>query len=140
MSAPRFHELTIKRVSPEAAGSVAITFDIPATERETFAFQPGQFLTLRARVDGQDVRRNYSISSPKSRLAKAGELEIGIRPVEGGLFSNWAAQTLKAGARLDVMPPDGRFTVKKQRAIHRVNGQARNGGQIGQRAHSPLLR
>ena len=74
MSAPRFHELTIKRVSPEAAGSVAITFDIPAAERDTFAFQPGQFLTLRARVDGQDVRRNYSISSPKSRLAKAGEL------------------------------------------------------------------
>ena len=120
MSAPRFHELTIKRVSPEAAGSVAITFDIPAAARETFAFQPGQFLTLRAEVAGQDVRRNYSISSPKSRLAKAGELEIGIRPVEGGLFSNWAAQTLKAGTRLEVMPPEGRFVVKKPRAIHRV--------------------
>ena len=127
MSAPRFHELTIKRVSPEAAGSVAITFDIPATERDTFAFQPGQFLTLRARVDGQDVRRNYSISSPKSRLAKAGELEIGIRPVEGGLFSNWAAQTLKAGAKLDVMPPEGRFVVKKPRALHRVGFAAGSG-------------
>jgi len=127
MSAPRFHELTIKRVSPEAAGSVAITFDIPAAERDTFAFQPGQFLTLRARVDGQDVRRNYSISSPKSRLAKAGELEIGIRPVEGGLFSNWAAQTLKAGAKLDVMPPEGRFVVKKPRALHRVGFAAGSG-------------
>src|SRR5574343_527659 len=127
MSALRFHELTIKRVTPEAAGSVAITFDIPAAERETFAFQPGQFLTLRAKVEGQDVRRNYSISSPKSRLAKAGELEIGIRPVEGGLFSNWAAQTLKAGARLDVMPPDGRFVVKKPRALHRVGFAAGSG-------------
>ncbi len=127
MSAPRFHELTIKRVSPEAAGSVAITFDIPAAARETFDFQPGQFLTLRARVEGQDVRRNYSISSPKSRLAKAGELEIGIRPVEGGLFSNWAAQTLKAGAKLDVMPPEGRFTIKKPRAIHRVGFAAGSG-------------
>ena len=127
MSALRFHELTVKRVTPEAAGSVAITFDIPAEARETFNFQPGQFLTLRARVEGQDVRRNYSISSPRSHLTKAGELEIGIRPVEGGLFSNWAAQTLKAGAKLDVMPPDGRFVVKKQRAIHRVGFAAGSG-------------
>ena len=123
----RFHELTVKRVSPEAAGSVAVTFDIPAAERDAFKFEPGQFLTLRARVDGQDVRRTYSISSPRSRLARAGELEIGIRPVEGGLFSNWAVQTLKAGARLEVMPPDGRFTVRKQRAIHRVGFAAGSG-------------
>lgn len=127
MSALRFHELTVKRVNPEAAGSVAITFDIPAAVRDTFNFQPGQFLTLRAKVDGQDVRRTYSISSPHSRLAKAGELEIGIRPVEGGIFSNWAAQTIKAGAKLEVMPPDGRFTVKKQRAIHRVGFAAGSG-------------
>jgi len=127
MSALRFHELTIKRVSPEAAGSVAVTFDIPGDARETFNFQPGQFLTLRTRLDGQDVRRTYSISSPHSRLAKAGELEIGIRPVEGGVFSNWAAQTLKAGDKLDVMPPEGRFTVKKQRAIHRVGFAAGSG-------------
>lgn len=127
MSALRFHELTIKRVSPEAAGSVAITFNIPDAARETFSFQPGQFLTLRTQLGGQDVRRNYSISSPRSRLAKAGELEIGIRPVEGGVFSNWAAQSLKAGDTLSVMPPDGRFTVKKQRAIHRVGFAAGSG-------------
>ncbi|UCV08115.1 2Fe-2S iron-sulfur cluster-binding protein [Dechloromonas denitrificans] len=127
MSAPRFHELTVKRVSPEAAGSLAVTFAIPAAAREAFSFQPGQFLTLRTQINGQDVRRTYSISSPRSRLAKAGELEIGIRPVEGGLFSNWAAQTLKAGATLDVMPPDGRFIVKKQRAIHRVGFAAGSG-------------
>ncbi len=127
MSAPRFHELTVKRVSPEAAGSLAVTFAIPPETRETFAFQPGQFLTLRARVDGQEVRRNYSISSPRSRLATAGELEIGIRPVAGGVFSNWAARSLKAGDTLDVMPPDGRFVVRKQRAIHRVGFAAGSG-------------
>jgi ring-1,2-phenylacetyl-CoA epoxidase subunit PaaE len=92
MSSLRFHELTVKRVSPEAAGSVAVTFDIPAAERDAFKFEPGQFLTLRSRVDGQDVRRSYSISSPRSRLARDGELEIGIRPVRGGVFSNWAAR------------------------------------------------
>ena len=127
MSAPRFHELIVKRVSPEAAGSLAVTFAIPPDARDTFAFEPGQFLTLRATVDGQEVRRNYSISSPRSRLAKAGELEIGIRPVAGGVFSNWAAQSLKAGDKLDVMPPDGRFVVRKQRAIHRVGFAAGSG-------------
>lgn len=127
MSAVRFHSLRIKRVNPEAAGSVAITFDIPDDQREIFDFQPGQFLTLRANLNGADVRRNYSISSPRSRLHKAGELEVGIRPVEGGLFSNWAAQQLKADDTLDVMPPDGRFSVKKPRAIHRVGFAAGSG-------------
>ena len=127
MSALRFQELSIKHVHPEAAGSVAITFDIPEEERERFTFKPGQFLILRATVGGQEVRRNYSISSCRSRLAKTGEIEIGIRPVEGGVFSNWAAQSLKAGDTLQVMPPDGRFVVKKERAIHRVGFAAGSG-------------
>ena len=120
MSALRFHDLTVKRVSPEAAGAVAITLAIPDEAKDSFAFEPGQFLTLRANVAGQDVRRSYSISSPRSRLAARGELEIGIRPVENGLFSNWAAQSIKAGDTIQVMPPDGRFVVKKKRALHRV--------------------
>jgi len=127
MSAPRFHPLTVKRVSPEAAGSVAITFQVPADQRDAFAFEPGQFLTLRAQVNGQDVRRNYSISSPRSRFVQTGELEVGIRPVEGGLFSNWAATAIQVGDTLHVMPPDGRFTIKKARAIHRVGFAAGSG-------------
>jgi len=127
VSFPHFHELTVKRVSPEAAGSLAVTFTIPPEPRDPFPFEPGQFLTVRAKVAGQEVRRNYSISSPRSRLATAGELDIGIRPVAGGVFSNWAAQSLKAGDKLDVMPPDGRFVVRKQRAIHRVGFAAGSG-------------
>ena len=127
MSSPSFHELSIKKVSPEAAGSVAITFDIPSESLEKFHFEPGQFLTLRADVNGQDVRRNYSISSPRSQFLKRGELEIGIRPVEGGVFSNWAVTQLKAGDTLKVMPPEGRFTIKKPRAIHRVGFAAGSG-------------
>lgn len=127
MSSPSFHELAIKRVNPEAAGSVAITFDIPSDSLEKFHFEPGQFLTLRANVNGQDVRRNYSISSPRSQFLKRGELEIGIRPVEGGMFSNWAATQLKAGDKVNVMPPEGRFTIKKPRAIHRVGFAAGSG-------------
>jgi ring-1,2-phenylacetyl-CoA epoxidase subunit PaaE len=126
MTALRFHDLTVARVTPEAAGAVAITLAVPADLREAFDFAPGQFLTVRASIDGTDVRRSYSISSARSQL-QVGELELGIRPVEGGVFSNWAATQLKAGDTLRVMPPDGRFTVQKQRAIHRVGFAAGSG-------------
>lgn len=124
---PRFHDLTIARVTPEAAGSVAITFAVPEDLHERFAFVPGQFLTLRATIDGQDVRRNYSICSTRSRYGTQRELEVGIRPMEGGVFSNWAATQLKAGDTLAVMPPDGRFVIRKPRALHRVGFAAGSG-------------
>ena len=126
-SPARFHDLTIARVTPEAAGAVAITLAVPPEQRAVFDFQPGQFLTLRANINGQDVRRSYSISSPRSLLTQQGELTLGIRPVEGGVFSNWAAAELKAGDTLRAMPPDGRFTVQKPRAIHRVGFAAGSG-------------
>ena len=57
MSTARFHDLAVQRISPEAAGSVAITFRIPDEQRDTFRFEPGQYLTLRTTVNGQDLRR-----------------------------------------------------------------------------------
>ena len=126
-AAARFHELPVTRISPEAAGAVAITLAIPPEQRSAFAFEPGQFLTVRATIGGQDVRRSYSISSPRSLLTQRGELTLGIRPVEGGVFSNWAASELRAGDTLKVMPPDGRFTVHKPRALHRVGFAAGSG-------------
>jgi ring-1,2-phenylacetyl-CoA epoxidase subunit PaaE len=126
-AATQFHELTVLRIDAEAAGAVALSFHIPDALRATFAFQPGQFLTLRATVDGQDVRRSYSICSPARLLRDKGELHVGIRPVEGGVFSNWAAQQLKVGDTLRVMPPDGRFVVQRPRALHRVGFAAGSG-------------
>jgi ring-1,2-phenylacetyl-CoA epoxidase subunit PaaE len=127
-TSPRgFVELPIARVSPEAAGSVAVTLAVPAEQRGAFAFEPGQFLTVRARIDGQEVRRSYSISSPRSIYTSKGELTLGIRPVDGGVFSNWAATQLKAGDTLQAMPPDGRFTVHRPRALHRVGFAAGSG-------------
>jgi len=127
MSAPRFHELQIARITPESAGAVAIALSVPADLRSSFDFQPGQFLTLRADIGGTDVRRSYSISSARSQLHKQGVLEVGIRPVQGGVFSNWAATQLQAGHTLRVMPPDGRFVVQRPRAIHRVGFAAGSG-------------
>ncbi len=127
-TSPRgFVELPIARVSPEAAGSVAVTLAVPAERRGAFAFEPGQFLTVRALIDGQDVRRSYSISSPRSLYTRKGELTLGIRPVDGGVFSHWAATQLKAGDTLQAMPPDGRFTVHRPRALHRVGFAAGSG-------------
>ena len=123
----RFHDLTVSRVSPEAGGAVAVTLQIPTGLYETFAFQPGQFLTLRAQVNGEDIRRSYSICSTRSRLANRQELEVGIRPMTGGVFSNWAASALKAGDMLQVMPPDGRFISTRLRALHRVGFAAGSG-------------
>ena len=126
-SATRFHDLTVTRVQAEAAGAVAVTLAIPPDLRERFAFTPGQFLTLRADIAGQDVRRSYSISSTRSALQHQGEITLGIRPVQGGAFSNWAASTLKAGDSLQAMPPQGRFVIHKPRAIHRVGFAAGSG-------------
>lgn len=125
--ATHFHPLRIKRVTPDAAGSAAITFEVPPGLRDAFDFRPGQFLTLRAPIDGQDVRRNYSICSPHQRYLDAGEIDVGIKPVEGGLFSRWAVSHLREGATVDVMPPDGRFTPRLVGARHRVGFAAGSG-------------
>ncbi|MET0311374.1 MAG: 1,2-phenylacetyl-CoA epoxidase subunit PaaE [Burkholderiaceae bacterium] len=127
MAAPHFHALTVRRVTPEAGGAVALTLRVPPELREDFDFSPGQFLTLRADIGGEPVRRSYSICSAKARYDQAGELDVGIKPVAGGVFSNWAASTLKGGDTLDVMPPDGRFTPRAPGARHRVGFAAGSG-------------
>jgi ring-1,2-phenylacetyl-CoA epoxidase subunit PaaE len=100
---------------------------VPENLRSGFNFKAGQFLTLRASIDGNDVRRSYSISSSQNSYLQNGTLEVGIRPVQGGVFSNWAASQLKVGDVLRVMPADGRFIVQRPRAIHRVGFAAGSG-------------
>jgi ring-1,2-phenylacetyl-CoA epoxidase subunit PaaE len=125
--AAHFHSLPIKRITPDAAGSAAVTLAVPEALRDEFDFRPGQFLTLRATIAGEDVRRSYSICSPHQRYRAAGEIDIGIKPVEGGRFSRWAVNDLQAGQAIDVMPPDGRFTLHVAGARHRVAFAAGSG-------------
>jgi ring-1,2-phenylacetyl-CoA epoxidase subunit PaaE len=127
MTAFKFHNLPVSNITPEAAGAVAITFQVPEDLRSGFNFKAGQFLTLRATIDGNDVRRSYSISSSQNSYTQNGTLEVGIRPVQDGVFSNWAATQLKVGDVLRVMPADGRFIVQRPRAIHRVGFAAGSG-------------
>lgn len=126
-AAPRFHALTVAHVEPETDGAVCVSFRVPEGLRQDFAFTPGQFLTLRATIEGHDVRRSYSICSTPSSLQQQGVLQVGIRAVDGGVFSNWACTRLKAGEVMQVMTPDGRFCVKRQRALHRVGFAAGSG-------------
>lgn len=105
MSAARFHELEVAAIRPETQDSVAIRFAVPDALSETYAFQPGQYLTLRSMIDGEDMRRSYSICA-----APEDGLEVGIKRVEGGVFSSFA-QALQIGDRLQVMTPQGRFTI-----------------------------
>ena len=127
MTAFKFHDLPVSNITPEAAGAVAITFQVPENLRSGFNFKAGQFLTLRASINGNDVRRSYSISSSQNSYVQNGTLEVGIRPVQGGIFSNWAATQLKVGDVMRVMPADGRFIVQRPRAIHRVGFAAGSG-------------
>jgi ring-1,2-phenylacetyl-CoA epoxidase subunit PaaE len=126
MSVPHFHPLVVRRVTPEAAGAVAVSFAIPPDLRKMYGFTPGQFLTLKATIGGEAVRRSYSICSSTQRLAAEHDIEVGIKPVEGGVFSNWATQ-LQPGDTLEVMPPEGRFTPRLTGAVHRVGWAAGSG-------------
>ena len=99
-----FHELTVDRVRPQTADGRAIRFEVPDDLRDAFRFVPGQYLTLRAVIDGEDVRRSYSICAPEHAAP-----EVGIKRVDGGAFSTFA-MGLKVGDRVEVMPPQGRFT------------------------------
>lgn len=102
-----FHPLRVLAVEPDTHEAVIVSFDVPAELRESFAFTQGQYLTLRSEVDGQDLRRSYSICAG----IDDGQLRVGVRKVRGGVFSNWINQHLRVGDTLSVMAPQGRFFV-----------------------------
>ena len=100
-----FHSLTIKDIRQETADCVSISFDIPEELEEHYQFRHGQNLTLRLKLNGEEVRRSYSIcSSPFDN-----ELRIAIKKVEQGRFSSHANQQLKKGDVIEVLPPTGKF-------------------------------
>ncbi len=104
---PRFHRLAVNDLRRETPDAVSLTFAIPKELSGDYSFAPGQYLTLRTTMDGEEIRRSYSICSGPDD----GELRIAVKKVDGGAFSNWAADELKAGDELDVMTPTGRFGV-----------------------------
>jgi ring-1,2-phenylacetyl-CoA epoxidase subunit PaaE len=101
-----FHILTIAEMVPETAEAHSIRFAIPEELRETFKFKPGQHLTLKAEIAGEEIRRNYSLCvAPQDD-----QVMVTVKRIAGGAFSNWANDNLKPGMALEVMAPHGSFT------------------------------
>ena len=100
-----FHELTVSEVRRETHDCVSIAFNIPAELKETYQYKQGQYITLRKKINGEELRRSYSIcSSPLDN-----ELRVAVKKAENGIFSTYANDSLKKGDILDVMPPIGKF-------------------------------
>lgn len=101
----RFHKLTVTDVQNTIRDAVVVTLTPEAGEATAFDFIPGQYLTFRRDFDGEELRRSYSICAGKAE----GRLQVGIKRVEGGAFSNWANDNLKPGDVIEAMPPMGSF-------------------------------
>ncbi|MGZ3998715.1 MAG: 1,2-phenylacetyl-CoA epoxidase subunit PaaE [Flavisolibacter sp.] len=100
-----FHSLRVRKVEKETDDCVSIEFDVPEELKETFRFKQGQNLTIKKAFNGEEVRRNYSIcTSPLEN-----KLKMAVKKADGGLFSTWANEELKAGDYLEVLPPTGKF-------------------------------
>ncbi|MEQ8910020.1 MAG: FAD-binding oxidoreductase [Vicingaceae bacterium] len=105
-----FHPLKVKEIIKETINTVSILFDIPADLKESFNYQAGQYLTLKVNISGEEVRRSYSVSSsPKADE----ELKISSKMIEGGKMSTYLFRELAVGDTVEVMPPQGNFTLKE---------------------------
>ncbi|MCO6479593.1 MAG: phenylacetate-CoA oxygenase/reductase subunit PaaK [Phaeodactylibacter sp.] len=102
---PRFHPLKIKEVRRETGECVSIAFEVPEKLKPEYRFTQGQHLTLKTELDGEEVRRSYSIcTGPNDDV-----LRVAVKKLEGGRFSTFANEQLQAGDTLEVMTPMGRF-------------------------------
>jgi len=101
----QFYKLTIKEIQKETDNAVTINFEVPNNLKDTFSFKAGQYITLKTILNGNEVRRDYSLCvSPKSN-----ELRVAVKEVDNGTFSVYANNQLKVGDSLEVAPPKGRF-------------------------------
>ena len=113
--ATTFHALTVSDVERLCDDAVAVTFDVPAELSAQFAFRPGQSLTLRRFFDGREERRSYSICAPLGAAPR-----IGVREVPGGAFSPWLVHEVRAGDKIEVLPPTGSFSPDLDTPGHHV--------------------
>lgn len=101
-----FHALRVAEILPETDDANSIRFDVPEELVEIFGFRAGQHLTLKADIDGEDIRRNYSLCVAPHE----GQLKVTVKRIAGGVMSNWVGDHLNAGDMIDVLPPHGSFT------------------------------
>ncbi|HUG45524.1 MAG TPA: ferredoxin--NADP reductase [Sphingomicrobium sp.] len=103
-----FHPLRVAEIVPETAEANSIRFEVPDELRDVFQFKAGQHLTLKAEIDGEEVRRNYSLCTAPDEQSWM----VTVKRIPGGVFSNWVGDELKPGDVIDVMPPHGSFITR----------------------------
>lgn len=104
---PKFHTLKISDVRRETEDTVSIAFEVPVELKGDYSFHAGQYLTLRTDINGEDIRRSYSLSSAPFES----ELRVAIKKIENGKFSTFANEKMAVGQPLEVMTPSGNFYV-----------------------------
>lgn len=107
-----FHPLRVTALDRLAEDAVRITLAVPRQLRGTFRHRPGQHIALRRLVDGQEIRRTYSVCTPQAPGDGPDTLSVGVRRIEGGAFSHRAVGELAVGDTLEAMAPTGRFVLE----------------------------
>ena len=104
---PEFHSLNVKEIKKETSDTVSISFDIPAELKNVYKFTPGQYLTLKLEVNNEECRRSYSICSSSDE-----DITVAVKKVENGVVSTYLNEVLKVNDKIDVMTPEGNFTLQ----------------------------
>ena len=112
----KFYPLKVRDIRRESPDTVSVAFEVPENLRDTFRFTQGQHLTLRTNIEGEEVRRSYSICTG----TQENDLRVAIKKVEGGLFGTFASERLKTGDTLESMPPLGHFFTELEPENHNL--------------------
>ena len=103
-----FYNLKVADIYKETEDTSVVTFEIPTELQEVFKYRQGQHLTLKADIDGEDVRRSYSLcSSPLDN-----KWQVAVKQIPEGKFSTYINEKLKVGDDIEVMAPSGTFGVE----------------------------
>ena len=108
----KFNLLKVKEIRKETPSAVSIVFDVPPALQADYQFEAGQYVNIKAQINGEEIRRSYSISSSPA----SGELRVVVKAIEGGKFSNYATQQLKVGDEIEVAVPEGKFILENNEA------------------------
>ena len=109
----KFYSVKVKKVKKLTQDSVEISFVLTNDLNEKFKYISGQYITISKEINGEEVRRAYSICSDSS----SDELSIGVKKVDGGKMSTFLTSNVHVGDTLDIMPPQGNFVLNNERKV-----------------------
>ena len=111
---PEFHSLNVKEIKKETSDTVSISFHVPSELKNVYEFSPGQYLTLKLEVNNEECRRSYSICSSSDE-----DITVAVKKVENGIVSTYLNEVLNVNDMIDVMTPEGNFTLQPEQTNKR---------------------